>query len=444
MKYMRHERFSRMVDLQYIYAAIQESIDVTKPSHVYHYTSTEVLDKILANASFRASNIYYLNDTREYLEGLEQLTQIVCAGEDTLFSKETMLECLEELKETNRNDWAGLYTISFSNQRDNLQSWITYAKESGVCLELDAETLTARDSIDPYPYTPRLVLAQKSSDDKVVDTIACDVCLNPVDYKNSQSLEILSNAFIKYYNNGTPIKKGDGTDYSKDQNFWKSKKAILKPFLQLAASFFKESSFNGEHELRLSFFPAAEELADSSISEVEIKYQCVRGGVLRPYIDIFFMGLPGRFEACPISSIMIGPSGRQQAVFDSVVHRIKYGKCALWPFSTEKKNKLLNEYLNTCEKFAASCMKEEYIPQSKSQQEQILKCLRDYLAKEWAFRAGYTVVFASDGTIKLVEKESREAILPARIKGLARKVFGNFYLSVEAVLVLKSTSPYTF
>lgn len=439
---MRHEKFPSMVDLQYIYAAIQESIEVTKPAHIYHYTSTEVLDKILANASFRASNIYYLNDSREYLEGLEQLEQIVRNGSDSLSSKKTMLECLDELKWQNRNDWAGLYTISFSDQRDNLQSWVTYAKESGICLELDVETLISKDLTDSD--VSRLVLAQKSSAGEVVDTIASDICLNPVDYKNSQNLVILSNAFIKYYNNGALGCSASETVYDKEQTFWKSKKAKLKPFLQLAASFFKESSFNGEHELRLSFFSAAEELADDTVREVEIKYHCMRGGVLRPYIDIFFMGLPGRFRGCPIRSIMIGPSGRQQAVFDSVVHRIKYGKCFFWPFSKEKKCELLQEYLSACEAFSISCMREESVRQSEHVQKQILHQLKCFLAKEWAFRAEYTATVFSDGTVMLTEKESREPIMPSCIRGLVKKVFSSFYLSVDAVLVLKSTSPYTF
>lgn len=437
---MRHEKFSSMVDLQYIYAAIQESIiGVTKPDRVYHYTSTEVLDKIVANASFRASNIYYLNDSREYLEGLEQLEQVVRSGGDSLSSKRTMLECLEELKEENRNDWAGLYTISFSDQRDNLQSWITYAKESGICLELDVETLNPAD-----PDAPRLVLVQKSSAGEVVDTIASDICLNPVDYKNSQNLEVLSNAFIKYYNNGALGRSTSETVYDKEPAFWKSKKAKLKPFLQLAASFFKESSFNGEHELRLSFFPAAEELADNSVHEVEIKYHCMRGGVLRPYIDIFFMGLPERFWGCPIRSIMVGPSGRQQAVFDSVVHRIKYGKCSFWPFNTKKKCELLKEYLSACLTFSSSCIQEESVKRSENLQRQILHQLKRYLAEEWAFRAGYTVEFSPGSTVILLEKVSKEPVMPPRIKGLVKKVFCNFYLSVDAVLVLKSTSPYMF
>ena len=441
---MRHEKFLSMVDLQYIYAAIQESIKgaTEKPDHIYHYTSTEVLDKIVANASFRASNIYYLNDSREYLEGLEQLEQVVLNGSDSLSSKRTMLECLEELKEENRNDWVGLYTISFSDQRDNLQSWITYAKESGICLELDADTLNSTDSVDPD--APRLVLVQKSSAGEVVDTIASDICLNPVDYKNSQNLEVLSNAFIKYYNNGAPGCNVSETVYDKESAFWKSKKAKLKPFLQLAASFFKESSFNGEHELRLTFFPAAEDLADNSLQQLEIKYKCMRGGVLRPYIDIFFMGLPGRFWGCPIRSIMIGPSGRQQAVFDSVVHRIKYGKCSFWPFDTKKKCELLNEYLSACSTFSSSCMQEESVKQSESQQRQILHQLKHYLAEEWASRAGYTAEVFLDDTVKLLEKVSKAPVMPPRIKGLVKKVFSNFYLSVDAVLVLKSTSPYMF
>ena len=39
----------------------------------YHYTSTEVLDKILETATFWASNLYYLNDSSEFKAGISWL-----------------------------------------------------------------------------------------------------------------------------------------------------------------------------------------------------------------------------------------------------------------------------------------------------------------------------------------------------------------------------------
>ena len=43
---------------------------------IYHYTSTEVLDSLLTEATFWASNLYYLNDSSEYQTGIIFLKNI--------------------------------------------------------------------------------------------------------------------------------------------------------------------------------------------------------------------------------------------------------------------------------------------------------------------------------------------------------------------------------
>ena len=37
----------------------------------------------------------------------------------------------------------------------------------------------------------------------------------------------------------------------------------------------------------------------------------------------------------PLKSITVGPSGSQQSVFDSIVHRIKYGETKVYDYSND-------------------------------------------------------------------------------------------------------------
>ena len=49
------------------------SVSDCQETRLYHYTSTAVLDSLLSNATFWASNIYYLNDASEFQTGIEAL-----------------------------------------------------------------------------------------------------------------------------------------------------------------------------------------------------------------------------------------------------------------------------------------------------------------------------------------------------------------------------------
>lgn len=51
---------------------------------------------------------------------------------------------------------------------------------------------------------------------------------------------------------------------------------------------------------------------------------------------------------CPIKSIMIGPGGSQESVFNSVVHRLEYGVAKVWRYTDEELEKLLSEFVYGC------------------------------------------------------------------------------------------------
>lgn len=81
----------------------------------------------------------------------------------------------------------------------------------------------------------------------------------------------------------------------------------------------------------------------------KVQYFVMPHGVLRPYINVKFgyiMKDSNKFiPMIPIKSIIIGPSGRQQAVFDSVVHRLVYGENNMDPYMGKGFEERLTEYL---------------------------------------------------------------------------------------------------
>lgn len=438
---MRHEAFACSESLNGCYSALGDVFRRAEiPPKIFHYTSAEVLDKILSNACFRATNLYYLNDSKEYLQGLNDL---MAAANATAEKNPVIEECIDELRHSGCNTWEGLYTISFSTEGDNLQHWITYAKESGVCIQLDSDIMARRSLGGDTHGEQRLLLLQKGAKGTPVGSISCGNSLNPIAYNDHLKLDELENAFINYHNSNY----GNASAEPEQESFWRENKPALKRFLQLAASFRKTKDFSGEHEVRLSFFPLAEAPDDVSDApeEVEIKYHCMPSGALRPYIDIFFFSVPERTYGCPIRSITIGPGGHQQVVFDSTIHRLKYGNCRLWNFGPRKKAEFLDEYINLCSAFAQNLLIDNYATPDTSHQ--IIEELMNYLREEWAYRAGYHVTVDDTGRCSLEKREKTSCPSlgdNAILKRVLSQVFNNYYLSVEGILVKKSDCSYIF
>ena len=435
---MNDKRFTSTTALTETYTALDNVLHLSgafpaenKPS-IFHYTSTEVLDKILSNACFWASNIYYLNDAQEYREGLRRLKKVV---EGAPAHNTVMRECLEELLEESPNAWEGLYTISFSLQEDSLQNWITYAKESGVCIELDRRIMAEQSTVPPV-----LRLEQEPRGDGFIRPIDCAKCFHPVDYQNKLSYETISRAFQACY-----AVTQDIAQKAEEEFPWEENRLFLKRFLRLLATYHKQQGFYGEHEARLSFFPlsADEDLVteppngDFSLNETDIKYFRQSSGVLRPYLEIYFLRLPEGIHACPITSVTVGPGGHQQAVFDSLVHRLEYGVCKLWKFSDKEKENLLKRYLDGCLSTLDSLSPDERLKTARA------------LAQKWAFSAGYVVKsceVTSDVAVRLCADSAppRPDEVPKEIRPILSRLSLDHYLSPHGVWVKKSKISYIF
>lgn len=440
---MREKQFLQTPTLMGVYRALEKILDdgISEEEGIYHYTSTEVLDKILSNACFRASNIYYLNDAQEYYEGLNRLEAEMDAK--TVFGR-LALECIHELKAENRNTWEGLYTISFSSEGDSLQSWITYAKESGVCIEFNKQIMMAKSRDICYS---QLKLIQKTKKDVEIFPVDCTMCIHSISYKKAPKMSQIQNVFETYYANAT--EQGGCDCKGLDDTVLYLNKRTIKHILQLLASFCKVEEFYGEREMRLSFFPLSNDdnTDDPQQNNVEIKYQLQKNGILRPYINIFFFRLPERVYGCPITAITIGPSGQQQAIYDSVVHRLVYGQNKLWIYNREELENLLGKHMSSC---LNDIRKQIQLSECVDDTESVLKECVDEMMDRWAADTKYSIKSCSIDTdtveLKLEEKPKTEMVSKRgiKVKTLVDKISLDYYLSPEGILVKKSKIPYIF
>lgn len=383
-----------------------------KPGEIklFHYTSTEVMDKILGNATFRASNIFYLNDSKEYREGVESLKPYYV---DLGIKR----EMLEELSKNDGRFIAGPYTVSFSLQENSLHQWITYAKESGVALELDYELINS----SPQNW----LIAQKFEDEQEQGVIEIEM-IKPLTYR--QSLETKLETICK----SVEIEEHEevGTKAEKE--------LIERLALQMLVSYIKNEKFNGESEVRIAAIPM--EICKQIDLDKEKKLKTViqyypTGGILRPYLDLVFKHVDDmgkQHSVLPLKSIIVGPSGKQQIVFDSVVHRVTYGKKQVYQYGLEDIKKhldALGEMIQ--EKYA----KDEYVNAFKaSWLDDNMKPLCERFGKnEEEIR----------GELGITETALAATDSAELVKTLD-KIRHDFYMTSEGIIIHKSDIPYVF
>lgn len=376
---------------------------------MYHYTSTEVMDKILGNATFRASNIFYLNDASEYWEGVKFLSEHKKSiGIDSAM--------LADMGKEDGQVSAGLYTVSFSQDQDSLHQWITYAKESGVALKLDHAII--------QKHPDQWVLAQQFDDGQEMPVVRVEI-IKPLKY-NEQPQNDLGSLFSVLGEEEKAI-----TD-SNDQE------TIKKLALQIFASYIKDPQFNSESEVRITVMPmespkiVAKDRSEST--KTKLQYFPTKG-ILRPYLNLTFKRIndDGKvLPTLPLERIIVGPSGHQQIVFDSVVHRVTYGEKQVYQYGLEDIKKHLDAL---GEMIKTKYSKDEYVT---------------------AFEASWL-----DGNMKPLcerfgknEEEIRRelgitetasaATDSAELVKTLDKIRHDFYMTSEGIIIHKSDIPYVF
>lgn len=427
------EGFVLLQDARFLNQAINkiENDNMIKGS-LYHYTSTKVLDAILSSGTFRASNIFYLNDKIEYKMGVDILHEIFQGDK-------LILEYLREIENLDGRSWGGVYTISFSKEPDVLQQWITYAKEGGVCIELDGDIIW-------NSKVNKLYLGLGNNFDGHIRNN--EICFLQLIYsrKNSDSASALKKQaedIKKYFAEAICEKNGDKYKDSDIENIWEKNREYARSFLQLLAVYFKEERFKGEDEIRAAFLP----ISLSPSNHTKIFYLAQDNGVLRPYINVTFLQTDiksdEKFKAgCPIKSILVGPGGNQDNVFDSIVHRLRDGEVKCWRYSKKKLENFLGEYILGC--FKA-------YPNEVSGDD--CEAIANILARDWCETSGYfhNIETAEKDKVKItltkqenLSPENTDTDYAGKAKDIAEKYWKDNILSEQGIWVKKSTISYIF
>lgn len=119
---------------------ISEDLTPKRLRYVYHYTSLDSFRKIVSGENnegvcFKASNSDALNDTSEFLTGVEFLLDIWknCYHEPE--------EYLQEMKQKLDLRKSKTFVVSFSSNKDSLPMWAMYARDNGVSMKFSMRRL---------------------------------------------------------------------------------------------------------------------------------------------------------------------------------------------------------------------------------------------------------------------------------------------------------------
>ena len=295
-----------------------------------HYTSTEVLDIILKKSTFRASHLLYLNDSSELISGIEKLKNIKSTND--FDGADKIRQVVESI---NAERLPGPFSISFCSESDLLHQWITYAKESGVCMVLDGNLFPSLFfQVLPKQEKPVDEKKRATSCKEIMDQVAKRFnnfpiahpainMINKIKYGKEIDSKWIYETFAFLY---TDNKKNSAIPLS---SLWDENKEDAKLYLQLIAGYLKNESFQEEQEIRALFVPEKDD--DDGHRKTKIQYFNTASKILRPFIDVVICD--NKYQPLlPLKSIVIGPSGNQNAVFNSIIHRLEYGQTSIWDY----------------------------------------------------------------------------------------------------------------
>lgn len=402
---------------------------------LFHYTSTKVLNAILANGCFRASNLFFLNDKIEYKMGITVLRNI-------FKNDETIKKNIDEISELNGRDWQGVYSISFSNKEDELQQWITYARESGVCIELNPDIVWKNKNL-------KLAIKCGEKSNQYYKQCFLKLAYEKGNLLSQDKLPQLNAAIIKNALAQALMASGDSGEIL-DEAFvrkqWEENPQHAKNFLKLLSAYYKEERFRGEGEIRAAFLPTKKNKKLSS----NIEYFEQSNGILRPYMDVMFMhdycDADPYVVECPIQSITIGPGGSQESVFDSVVHRLEYGKTKVWNYELSELSDLLSKFVYGCFEQYAKRLEE-------SKDDTNYRKVAEMIIQDWCqkVKCTYELKEATSISVKVILKEKSDSVpykeipdIDKDIKGIVKEFMNNNYFSTTGIWVKKSSVSYIF
>jgi len=249
--------------------------------NLYHYTDLNAVHSILDSHKIRMTDIRFLNDKTEYLQGLEILQEASHEVflQDTHYEKEFISaiegwfeDAFHELLEL-QNAIEMFYVASFSRSSDTLSQWRSYGM---FAIEFDHDKLQER----LLNLTMDRITGQEINLGH--DLIECHYVLNKNDALEEAVKKIRSKILPilnLFWQEGKPLKK-NGFFYTS-----------LKKEISLLATTFKHASFYEEQEVRLV-------ISDKIVSK-NINFR-TKNNILVPFYEF-------DITAEVISGIKIGP-----------------------------------------------------------------------------------------------------------------------------------------
>lgn len=240
-----------------------------------------------------ASHFLFLNDSKEFKEGLSLLTsKLNDMSKKTNLNTQITQACQKYEKEFSKDPeilstvYPNHFIISFCKDGNSLGQWKYYGKDCGIAIEYDLKNLNYngfftwdRKQLGTHPIFD--VLYEDNEKKKAIQGIL------------------------------------DGMYKIVDEYEYQAENIIMRACA--AVSFMKSGYFNQEKEARLLFAPIYDDC--KALSEKNNPMQLIHyresGGKIKPYLKISVQNKD--VAAVPIKSITIGPGHNQMQIFNAIV-----------------------------------------------------------------------------------------------------------------------------
>lgn len=274
----------------------KEAYIPSSAGELYHYTSREVMWKILSNGIMYARHVRFSNDTEEYALGRELLKKYIESDDASEWTKkygylDTGME--------------HLYMICFCAQDDKLSQWRGYAPD-GVSIQFDFSNGVFKDEEDEERRSGRgasvLNLYEFSLANKTKSS--CD----EAEFAFKDGGE---DVYIKYFTMPYKVHYTDYTDNTEEDSELYGKLKVLEeaaspdkvtPELRRYIPFIKSASFKEEEEYRLIFdLQYGKGLQDIDMDRLrteKIQYLEREDGIKRPNILVACGNAERKKEEC--------------------------------------------------------------------------------------------------------------------------------------------------
>lgn len=235
---------------------------------LFHYTNGAALLNIIKHQKLWLTHINYLNDTSEFIHGLD----IIGCYVNKMIDDEKIREELHLIKEKSSN-LIDYYICSFSTAPDLLSQWRGYCPlNGGYAIEFDHELLIR--GMGEYYSLNQCIYTEHEKQEKASTKV-----LN--------NKEKLYNSYSKYGENDHKI------------DFFIHALAMFS-----IATYFKNESFKEEAEYRLTTL-------ETSFIQKNLMMFREKNGVLIPYIE-------EKFDHNAIKSVWVGPMRDQDLAEKSI------------------------------------------------------------------------------------------------------------------------------